>query len=418
MKKWILITLCLLLWAAPAWSADKVFNDYTNGTTIADDDELLYWKTVEGDVYNIAWSAFLIELKADNPITGSDITAAGGVVTTDIGSTVQGYDVDLADLANGIMSFFSNPLAVAPTVPVDGKIYCANNEAAGWDPASISGTVDYLVIYDGASYIALVDKDGNWFIKQFQIDGTDDGIADSTFNGIATTGLAGATLAIGDVIYLSDTDGRWELADANSTTAQANRARGVAISTAANDGDAVIIGIKGKLRLDTWTWNDNEGQPLYLSDTAGDLTETRTTSASLAVQVLGYILSDDEIFIDPKEIDYSVQRAGTDADGRTLTCLEATNTIWEATGASTITTPAISACPTISVTITTTGDVAVVVDVNAGDDSIVDGVANADGHSFTNKSDSGDSIYLTVYDADTLIGSSGSLTTPFIWTAE
>ena len=51
----------------------------------------------------------------------------------------------------------------APGTPIDGALYHADNDT--WDPATYAGTVDYWVVYDGASYIALWDDDGNWLIE-------------------------------------------------------------------------------------------------------------------------------------------------------------------------------------------------------------------------------------------------------------
>jgi hypothetical protein len=244
------------------------------------------------------------------------------------------------------------------------------------------------------------------------ITGTDDALIDEGYAGTVITGVAGATLAVGDIVYLSDADGRWELADNDSTTAEANQAKGVCVLTAAADGDATNILIHGKMRLDSWTWNDNEGQPLYLSATAGDLTETRTISASSAPQVVAYIESDDEIFVNPQPVDFSRTRIKTDADGQTLTCLEVQNTMWEVTAAATIVGPALSACPTQNFTICSSVAGAVVYDPNAADDTIVDGVAKADGVAWTSGSALGDCITITQYDTDTLFGVSNGWTAP------
>ena len=43
------------------------------------------------------------------------------------------------------------------------------------------------------------------------------------------------------------------------------------------------------------------GKPLYISTTAGDLTETQPTDASDFVRVVGYCLADQKIFFSPSQ---------------------------------------------------------------------------------------------------------------------
>ena len=52
-------------------------------------------------------------------------------------------------------------LAAEPASPLAGKVYRADNEAAGWDPATYTGTDDYFVLYTGAAYVPIMDINGN-----------------------------------------------------------------------------------------------------------------------------------------------------------------------------------------------------------------------------------------------------------------
>lgn len=102
-------------------------------------------------------------------------TGAGTYSVLSLGVDIQAYDVDTAklDTAQGwsarqdfdtgvyistVLHLFESPLTSAPGSPVDGAMYVADND--NWDPATVSGSVPYLVIYDGASYVALWDRDG------------------------------------------------------------------------------------------------------------------------------------------------------------------------------------------------------------------------------------------------------------------
>jgi hypothetical protein len=90
-------------------------------------------------------------------------------------------------------------LAAAPGMPINNKVYCADNETAGWNPvATILGEANYLVIYDGASYIAIIDEDGNLLLAPPPIIAGDPDTLDDT---LATNG---ADLYNGGTIIYND----------------------------------------------------------------------------------------------------------------------------------------------------------------------------------------------------------------------
>lgn len=62
-------------------------------------------------------------------------------------------------------------LSAAPGVPVAGKVYWADNEAAGWDPVNYAGTDDYAVLYTGAAYVGIVDINGNMMVESLTLGG-------------------------------------------------------------------------------------------------------------------------------------------------------------------------------------------------------------------------------------------------------
>ena len=82
-------------------------------------------------------------------------------------------------------------------------------------------------------------------------------------------------------IYMYRSTGYWELADA-STAATGNGL--LAINTVVGKGLLMTKGIS----LES-TWNSlTVGAPLFLSETAGDLTTTRPTTTNAIVRVVGY----------------------------------------------------------------------------------------------------------------------------------
>jgi len=98
------------------------------------------------------------------------------VLDTDGDGAISDESWTITGLTTG--AFTGTARSSAPGSPVAGTWYYADNEAAGWDPASIAGTVNYWVVYDGADYVAIIDEDGNLLIggvrtKYIPIDSTD-----------------------------------------------------------------------------------------------------------------------------------------------------------------------------------------------------------------------------------------------------
>lgn len=122
--------------------------------------------------------------------------------------------------------------------------------------------------------------------------------SDDTYEGEATNDLnAGDTIAQWDLVYLDSTSGRWEFADADAAATSG----GVLLALAAasgTDGNAMNVVFRGVVRNDGWTWS-GAGKPLYVSTTAGGMTETAPSGASDVIRVVGYTLSDDAIYFNP-----------------------------------------------------------------------------------------------------------------------
>jgi hypothetical protein len=128
------------------------------------------------------------------------------------------------------------------------------------------------------------------------------GSADGAFSGITRAGTAGATLAFGDLIYLDPTDSRWELADANSASAADGDARGIlgiCVLAAASDGSATTVLLQGVVRADAVFPALTINAPIYVSETAGDITQTSPTTEDNVVRILGAAWTADEIYFNP-----------------------------------------------------------------------------------------------------------------------
>jgi hypothetical protein len=128
------------------------------------------------------------------------------------------------------------------------------------------------------------------------------GSADGKYSGTTIAGTAGATLAFGDLIVLDPTDSRWELADANSAAAADGDSRGIigiCVLAAAADGDPTIILLQGVVRADTAFPSLTVNGGVFISETAGDITNTSPATEDAVIRYLGGALTADEIYFNP-----------------------------------------------------------------------------------------------------------------------
>lgn len=115
-------------------------------------------------------------------------------------------------------------------------------------------------------------------------------------NGPQTsTLLAGATVAVGDCVRLGDA-GRWVPVDADAI-ATSTGLLGIALQAKA-DGQELLVALPGSfVRLDAWNWT--VGAVLYISTSAGQITETQPNGTDDVIRVAGYAMSADVIYFHP-----------------------------------------------------------------------------------------------------------------------
>jgi len=109
-------------------------------------------------------------------------------------------------------------------------------------------------------------------------------MADHGYSGTAKYGTAGENLVFRDIVYLKS-DGKWWKTDADAEATSKGIIR-MALATIAADADGLLL-VKGLIRDDSDSWTQ-EGVELFLSPTAGNLTETRPSSSGQIVKVLGH----------------------------------------------------------------------------------------------------------------------------------
>lgn len=164
-----------------------------------------------------------------------------------------------------------------------------NSTFDGRDVAADGVTADAALPKAGGTMTGNITMGDNQII----IDST---VADGAVSGIVTTGTAGSSMVVGDVIYLA-ADNAWDPTDADAT-ASAIGMIGISL-TAASSGSINIL-LKGFAMISGIFEFSSAGAPLYLSTTAGDMSQTAPSGSGDVVRVVGYAHDDnDTIYFNP-----------------------------------------------------------------------------------------------------------------------
>jgi len=125
--------------------------------------------------------------------------------------------------------------------------------------------------------------------------------ADGTWTGTTITGTAGYTQAFGDLVYLDPTDSRWEACDANAASGADGDSRGVIgmVVVAGTDGNSCTILLNGVIRADAKFPTFTVNNPVYVSETAGSVTQTQPTTTDVVIRVVGAALTADSMYFNP-----------------------------------------------------------------------------------------------------------------------
>ena len=122
-----------------------------------------------------------------------------------------------------------------------------------------------------------------------------------SINRVVVDATAGATVAIGEIVYLDETDNEWKLADASASATcdnvQLAIAQGAGTNGAAITGGVLLIG------RDVNQAGFSAGDRIYISDTAGTLA---TTAGTVEVEV-GHAISATAIDFTPKFASYTTK---------------------------------------------------------------------------------------------------------------
>lgn len=188
--------------------------------------------------------------------------------------------------------------------------------------ALINGATDKATPVDG-DYVGLMDSAASNILKKLSwanikatlktyfdtlynfntiADFTIPPASNQTAQGPRTNDLnAGATTAIMDLLILNSSS-QWVKTDANTLSLYAGM---LSVGLAAgSSGNPLNVALKGSIiRNDSWNWTP--GAVLYMSETAGEITETQPSTADVAIRVVGFAITADVINFDPSP-DYIV----------------------------------------------------------------------------------------------------------------
>ncbi len=114
--------------------------------------------------------------------------------------------------------------------------------------------------------------------------------ADEKYSGITVPGTAGATISFGDLCYLDVTATEWLLADASAASTAGDVVLGICVD-ASTDGNATSMLLIGTVRSAAFPASIALGAPVYVSETAGDVTATAPTTTDSVMRRVGWAIT-------------------------------------------------------------------------------------------------------------------------------
>jgi len=175
--------------------------------------------------------------------------------------------------------------------------------ASGASAVTITPATDIV----GALTAASVASDANITMSQggsvvltdnntISLDATADGMDDDEYNGVTITGRnCGETLTQWDLVELVDDADPWHKADATAASGE-YPAFGISVAACTDTNPAIIL-VRGIVRNEGWT-GLTVAAPVYLGETDGAITQTAPSTSNDCVQIVGWALSDSEIYFD------------------------------------------------------------------------------------------------------------------------
>ncbi len=300
MKRLILSIFISLLLCFPAYAAEGTIAEQPAlGAEPASDDEFMVWDTSTGVNKKVDY-AYMNPIKNVNIYGGlaAAVAAIGVTETTLLISDSQTVAANLsipATIQLFIIRGGNISVSVGKILTINGTVLAGAYQIfAGTGTVIYNGSgVEYGVWKSGGNNTIIIDD--VVVVPLFE----EALIADGTYSGTTTVAVMGATLAFGDLVYLATGDQRWELADADAEATAGDVMLGIVL-TGGDDGDTGLVLLEGYIRENDWNFT-SYGQAMFVSVTAGDMTQTAPVGAADIVRVIGHAHDNaDTIFFDPE----------------------------------------------------------------------------------------------------------------------
>lgn len=121
---------------------------------------------------------------------------------------------------------------------------------------------------------------------------------DGDYQGIATLGTAGEALSFGSLVYLDEFTSLWKKAGALLTISR-DRKLGMCVLAASGTGKSIKVLQVGNIRGDATFPTFTPGKPVFMSETAGLVTNAKPTTSGAVHRVIGYANTADELYFQP-----------------------------------------------------------------------------------------------------------------------
>lgn len=230
--------------------------------------------------------------------TGTLTIANGKTLTVSNSGTLAGGDAFVLAIAAGKTLTVSQSITLAGT---DSTVMTFPTTTATIARTDAGQTFTGVQVFTSPTITTANLNGANVLAENASIQLDPAGSADGKYTGITVTATAGYTQAFGDLVYLDPTDSRWEAADANSAAGADGDARGILgmVVVAGTDGSACTILLQGIIRADAKFPTFTVNNPIYVSETAGAVTQTQPSTTDVVIRVVGAALTGDEMYFAP-----------------------------------------------------------------------------------------------------------------------
>lgn len=121
---------------------------------------------------------------------------------------------------------------------------------------------------------------------------------DGDYQGTVQLGTSGEALSFGHLVYLDEFTGLWKKAGALLTTSR-DRRLGMCLLDASGTGKSIKILSFGNIRADALFPTFTTGKPVFMSETAGLITNAKPTTTGAYQRVVGFADNADQLYFQP-----------------------------------------------------------------------------------------------------------------------